>query len=70
MMFKGTLTRIQGTRETREGWPLLTVETEVNGLGTQRVQGSFLGRFVGFVVLVQETFIPVQNIFPLLTLFQ
>ncbi len=26
------------TRETREGWPLLTVETEVNGVGTQRVK--------------------------------
>jgi hypothetical protein len=26
------------TRETREGWPLLTVKTGVNGVGTQRVQ--------------------------------
>jgi hypothetical protein len=39
--------------ETREGWPLLIVETELNGdsKGTKR-EGSFLGWFVGLVVLV------------------
>ncbi len=39
-------------RETREGWPLLTVETEVNGDSK-----STNGWFVGLVVLVQKTFI-------------
>jgi hypothetical protein len=62
-----------GTRETREGWPLLPVETEVNGVGTQRVKMTKVLPWDGsldFVVLVHETFIPEQNIFPLLTLFQ
>jgi hypothetical protein len=35
------------TRETREGWPLLTVETEVNGEGTQR--GQMKGVLFGLV---------------------
>jgi hypothetical protein len=59
-------------RETREGWPLLTVERT-------NEKGFFLGWLVGLVVLVQEIFCsalaalvgPVQNIFfPHLTLFQ
>ena len=29
--FKGKYINIETSRETREGWPLLTVETEVNG---------------------------------------
>ncbi len=59
-------------RETREGWPLLTVETEVNGSSKRtNEKGFFLGWFVGLVVPVQEIFGsalaalvgPVQNIF-------
>ncbi len=47
------------SRETREGWPLLTVETELQSMGTQRVQmkGSFLCWFVGLVVPVQDFFV-------------
>ena len=39
-------------RETREVWPLLTVETEANGdsKGTNERFLSFLGRFIGLVV--------------------
>jgi hypothetical protein len=40
------------TRETIEGWPFLTVETEVNGDSRVRMKGSFLGWFVGLVVPV------------------
>jgi hypothetical protein len=41
-----------------KGWPLLTVENEALGLGTQRVQmkGSFLGWFF-------RPFLPAQEIF-------
>ncbi len=40
-------------RETREGWPLLAVETEVNGDSKRTNEsGSFLGRFVGLVGFV------------------
>ncbi len=44
--------------ETREGWPLLTVETEVNGgLKEYQGKGSFLGWFIGVVLPVQEIFV-------------
>jgi hypothetical protein len=45
------------TRKTKEGWPLLTVETEAKG--TQRVQMKepFLGWFFGLFVTVQEIFV-------------
>jgi hypothetical protein len=56
------------TRETREGWPLLTVETEVNG--DYKLEGSFIGWFGGLVVPLQEFVFclgcssrPVQNFF-------
>ncbi len=42
-------------RETREGWPLLTVATEVNG--DSKESGSFHDEFIGLVVLVQEIFV-------------
>ncbi len=46
------------TRVTREGWPLLTVETEVNGdsKGTNQ-RGPSSGWFFGLVVAVQEIFV-------------
>ncbi len=45
-------------RETREGWPLLTVETEKNGNAkSTNKRGPSFGWFVGLVVPVQETFI-------------
>ncbi len=59
-------------RDTREGWPLLTVETEARwGLKVYKWKGSFCGWFVELVVLVQEDICsalaalvsPVQNIF-------
>ncbi len=45
--------RGHGAERHREGWPLLTVETETNG-GSKSTneKGSFLGWFVGLVVLV------------------
>jgi hypothetical protein len=50
-----------GTRETRDGWPLLSVENEVNGAHRVQMKGvlpSILGWFaLGLVVPVQETFI-------------
>ncbi len=49
----GGVVRCKKTRETREGWPLLTVETEVNG-DSKRTNES---RFVGLVVPVQEIFV-------------
>jgi hypothetical protein len=46
------------SKETREGWPQLTVETEVNGDSkSTNERGSFLGWFVGLVVPVQEIFV-------------
>ncbi len=41
------------TRETREGWPLLTVETEVNGdsKSTNEMGSSFVGSFVPVQVI-------------------
>ncbi len=47
------------TRKAREEWPLLTVETEVKGSSksTNERGPSFLGWFVGLVVLVQEIFV-------------
>jgi hypothetical protein len=66
----GTGKRISvGTKENKEGWPLLTLETEANGdlRGTYK-RGSFLCWFVGLVTPVQEIFVlpwllsPVQNI--------
>ena len=46
---------IRAPRETREKWPLLTVEIEVNGdsKSTNERGPSFLGWFVGLVVPVQ-----------------
>ncbi len=45
------------TRETREGWPLLTVETETTGDSWEYIlKGSSLGWVV--VVLVQIDFYP------------
>jgi hypothetical protein len=54
-------------RTCREGWPLLTVETEANGdlwvtNGPSKIygilaEGSFLGWCAGFVVPVQEIII-------------
>ncbi len=42
------------TRETREGWPLMTVETEANGDSWKYIwKRSFFGWFVGFFVPVQ-----------------
>ncbi len=47
-----------GTRETKEGWPLLTVETQVNGDSkSTNTKEFFRGWFVGLVMPVQETFI-------------
>jgi hypothetical protein len=50
------------SRETREGWSLLTIETEVNGdsKSTNEKGPSLVGSsgwVVGLVVTVQETFI-------------
>jgi hypothetical protein len=68
------LLRFLAGRETREGWPLLTIETEANGDSKRtNEKGSFLGWFVELVVPVQEIFCfalaaligPVQNIFVL-----
>jgi hypothetical protein len=43
-----SLNRIVVSTETREGWPLLIVETEVNGDSkSTNLRGSFLGWFVG-----------------------
>ena len=41
-------------RETREGWPLLTVDTDVN---EDSKNTNERGWFVGLVVLVQENFV-------------
>jgi hypothetical protein len=46
------------TSETREGRPLLTVETEVNGDSYAMKGVLFHGWFVGLVVPVQEIFFP------------
>jgi hypothetical protein len=43
------------SRETREGWPLLTVESGVNG--DSKWKESFLCWIVGLVVPVQEIFV-------------
>jgi hypothetical protein len=60
------------SRETRVGWPLLTVETEMNGDPKSTNEGVFfLGWFVGLVVCRYKRFYhvlaapvgPVQNIF-------
>ncbi len=46
------------TRGAREGWPLQSVETEVNGdYKSTNERGSFLGWFVGHFLAVQEIFI-------------
>jgi hypothetical protein len=47
------------TRETIEGWPMLTVETEVNG-DSKSTNERVLGWFVGLVVPVQEIFVQPQ----------
>ncbi len=45
-------------RPERGVWPLLTVETEVNGDSkSTNERGPFLGWFVGLVVSVQEIFV-------------
>jgi hypothetical protein len=42
----------------REGWPLLTVETEVNGDSeSTNARGPFLVGLLGLVVPVQEIFV-------------
>jgi hypothetical protein len=41
-------------RETKEGWPLLTVETEVWRLKEYKRKGSFRAWFVGLFMPVQE----------------
>jgi hypothetical protein len=49
---------IAGNRETREGWPLLPVETEANGdTKSTNKKGSFLGWFVRLSLLVLEIFV-------------
>ncbi len=43
---------------TREGWPLLTVETEVNGVSKRaNERGPFLVGSLGFIVPIQEIFV-------------
>ncbi len=53
-------TALMWTRETREGWPLLTVESEANGdsrsTGTH-IKGVLQNLFVGHVMPVQEFFL-------------
>jgi hypothetical protein len=47
------------TRETREGWPLLSFETEVNGNSKSTIERgpSMVGLLaIVFVVLVQQIF--------------
>jgi hypothetical protein len=44
-------------RETRVGWPLLTVETELNVNSKSTNERGFLCWFVGTVVPVQEIFV-------------
>jgi hypothetical protein len=45
-------------RETREGWPLLTVDSEVNGdIKRTNERGPFLVGSLGLVVPVQEIFV-------------
>jgi hypothetical protein len=46
-------------RETRDGWPLLTVEfgASAGTYGVKKLKWSFLGWFIGLVVTVQEIFI-------------
>jgi hypothetical protein len=43
-------------KETRDGWPLLSVETEVNG-DSKSSNEKFLVRFIGLVLPVQENFV-------------
>jgi hypothetical protein len=47
-------------RETREGWPLLNIETEVNGdsKGTTESGPFLVVSLVGLVVPLQEIFVP------------
>ncbi len=67
-----TITRYVSIRETREGWPLLTVGTwnwGEWGHKKDKCKGFFPGWFFGLVVPVQILFVlaalagPVQNIF-------
>ncbi len=51
---KGICARITTQRDYREGWPLLTVETEANGDSKNKWKGSFLGWFVVLFMPVQE----------------
>jgi hypothetical protein len=46
-------------REIREGWPLLTVDTEAIGVSRSTYERgpSLVGSFVGLVVLLQEIFV-------------
>ncbi len=52
-------------RDTREGWPMLNVETEANEMGTQEVHKGvrwFLPWLVRWAVVpVQEIFCPAQT---------
>jgi hypothetical protein len=47
--FKGKYINIETSRETREGWPLLTVETQVNGDSKSTIEKS--PSLVGFLGL-------------------
>jgi hypothetical protein len=50
-------TFVRSVKRTGEGWPLLTVETEVNGDSKNRIERgpsfTFVGWFVGLVVPVR-----------------
>jgi hypothetical protein len=64
--------RLRGLpRETREGWPLPTVETEVNGdAKSTNERGSFLVDSLGLLCRYKRFLFPVENIFfPHRTLF-
>jgi hypothetical protein len=64
-----------GTRETREGWPLLTVETEVNGdlksanergpslVGSLGLSRDFCSALAALVGLLQNIFILAGTLF-------
>ncbi len=52
---------VKVNRQTREGWPLLTVETEVNGYRYSRStneRGPSLVGILGLGVPVQEISVP------------
>jgi len=57
------------TRDTREGWPLLTVETEVNGYSwsTYERGSSFVGCWAFRVDTIETDFCPALNFLILLS---